>query len=134
MSVEQRKKPATASDARSFGFLVGGAFLVIALISWYRHKPAALWETFAILGGALALLGATVPVILIPVYRAWMGFALILSRITTPVFMGVVYFVVLTPIGALRRLFGANALVATKGADGYWVTVSKAGRSMERQF
>ena len=38
-----------------------------------------------------------------PVERAWMGLAGIISKVTTPIFMSVVYFVVLTPVGLLRR-------------------------------
>ena len=66
------------------------------------------------LGGALALAGLVVPRDLGPVERAWMGLAHPISKVTTPIFMGVMYFLVLTPIrgrcaGLRRQPAGASA-------------------------
>jgi hypothetical protein len=65
-----------------------------------------------------------------------MRFAHGLSKITTPIFMGVVYFVVLTPVGLLRRLLGRNSLVRPQGGT-FWVS-RPAGTArkgdLERQF
>ena len=58
------------------------------------------------LGIVLVLAGLVVPRLLGKVYAGWMGFALVLSKVTTPIFMGVIYFVVLTPTGFLMRMFG----------------------------
>jgi hypothetical protein len=66
-----------------------------------------------------------------------MGLAHAISRVTTPVFMGVVYFVVLTPVGLLRRAFGHNAIAAEAEGDSYWVSRNTEGvqrTGMERQF
>ncbi|MEO8194714.1 MAG: hypothetical protein ABI681_12760, partial [Gemmatimonadales bacterium] len=62
-----------------------------------------------------------------------------LSRVTTPIFMSIVYFVVLTPIGLLRRSFGSNPLVHDAVGGSYWKPRAKidpdaARRRMERQF
>ena len=46
-----------------------------------------------------------------PVERAWMGLAHAISKVTTPIVMGVMYLLVLTPVGLLRRRFGGNPLV-----------------------
>jgi hypothetical protein len=50
-----------------------------------------------------------------------MGFAHLLSKVTTPVFMGVVYFLVISPMGLIMRLFGRNPLVHRPAGDGYWL-------------
>lgn len=72
-----------------------------------------------------------------PVYRAWMGLAHLLSKVTTPIFMGIVYFLVLTPVGLALRLLGRRPLSRASGDHGYWIDRSQdtARRgSMERQF
>ena len=114
--------------------MVGGVFLLIGGISrWRGHDtaPFILWS----LGGALVLGGAIAPTLLGPVYRAWMGLALVLSKVTTPIFMGVVYFVVLAPVGLVRRLLGKNSLVRARG-DSFWVSRPEPGRrgDLNRQF
>jgi hypothetical protein len=66
-----------------------------------------------------------------------MGLALAISRVTTPVFMGIVYFVAITPTGLLMRLFGRNPLVRGTGTGSYFVDRSPgAGRhsDLKRQF
>jgi hypothetical protein len=63
-----------------------------------------------------------------------MGFAQALSRVTTPIFMGIVYFLVITPIAAIRRAVGGNPLRAHSGATG-WVDRQDTPRGdLTRQF
>jgi hypothetical protein len=71
-----------------------------------------------------------------PVHRAWMGLAHLLSRVTTPIFMSVVYFVVITPVGLLKRLFGRNPMKAALANGSYWVPreADAMRGDMERQF
>jgi hypothetical protein len=123
------------SEGRRFGLVVGAAFLLLgALARWRGHVVAStgLWA----IGGALVAGGLLIPGSLGPVYRAWMGLARALSRVTTPVFMGVIYFGVFTPFGIVRRLLGRNALVRPQGAS-FWVAREPAtGRrsNLQRQF
>ena len=124
----------TAAQGRKFGLTVGGAFLAIGLLLAWRHREAAR-NVMLGLGAAFSLAGLLVPTMLGPVERAWMGLAHLLSKVTTPIFMGVVYFVVLTPIAAALALFGKTPLKMKKSADGYWVTRDRGqGGDMARQF
>jgi hypothetical protein len=125
----------TVATLRRFGVVVGAAFLVFGGISrWRGHSvaPEVMWTV----GGALVVAGLLIPGQLGPVYRAWMGLAHALSKITTPIFMGLIYFVVFTPIGLVRRAFGANSLVRAKG-DSFWITrapgTARRG-DLKRQF
>jgi hypothetical protein len=64
-----------------------------------------------------------------------MAFALALSKITTPLFMGIVYYAVLTPTGVLRRLVAGNALRAARGKPSGWVSRRASPRGdLTRQF
>jgi len=125
----------TPAQGRKFGLTVGIAFLVLAsLVYFWRHK-----ETVgSVLGGVGALLvvaALVVPSHLGPVNRGWMGLARAISKVTTPVFMGIVFFFVMTPIGLLMRLVGRRPLVHRETDGGHWTAPASGGRSdIERQF
>jgi len=124
----------STAEGRKFGLTVGIAFLVISGILWWREHGTAMSVTGA-LGAALVLAGLLVPQHLGPVQRAWMGLAHAISKVTTPVFMAVLYFLVLLPAGVIMRLVGRHPLVHSAGAEGYWI--SRRGdrsSSMSRQF
>jgi len=115
---------------------VGAAFLVITAIMWWRGKHGAV-PYVGTLGGLLVLAGLVIPTALGPVNRAWMGLAHLLSKVTTPIFMGVVYFVVLTPISLGMRLAGKNPLIHQQRQSGFWfdrASERPEPNRMERQF
>jgi hypothetical protein len=126
----------TAEAGRKFGLTVGIAFLVIgALLAW-RHKPVRADVALAI-AGFLIVAALAAPTSLGPVERAWMGLARLISKVTTPIFMGVVYFLVITPLGLLRRVFAGSSMRRNAGETSYWVAHKPAAdrrESMERQF
>ena len=125
----------SASEGRKFGLTVGIAFLALAaVLQFWRHKEIAAAVAGA-LGALLVLAALVAPTRLGPVERAWMSLAKLISKVTTPVFMGVVFFVVITPIGLLMRLFGRKALVHREEQGGFWMAPASGGRSdLERQF
>ena len=125
----------TPAEGRKFAFPVGIAFLVLSgVVLWRQHLMFVY--LFASLGGLLLVAGALIPSKLGPVYRGWMRFALILSRITTPIFMGIVFFLVITPIGLIMRFLGRNP-VRREEIDGpFWVNRAPDQRrsDISRQF
>lgn len=126
----------SAAEGRKFGLTVGGAFLVLAALIWWRGRHPGAVPVFGVLGGLLAAAGLLVPTLLGPVNRAWMGLAHLMSKVTTPIFMGVVYFVVITPIGLGMRLFGRRPMVHREANGGFWAehTGSPEPSQMTRQF
>lgn len=109
----------TPAEGRKFGLLVGGAFLVLAAIFW-RGSHSTLAGIAAVLGGGLVVGGVIAPGRLGPVYRGWMAFALVISKVTTPVFMGIIFFLVITPAGLLARLVGHRPLTRGRDSGTYW--------------
>jgi Saxitoxin biosynthesis operon protein SxtJ len=123
----------TPREGRKFAFTLAAAFGVFAGITWWRGghtAPTVLGSIAAV----FALAGLAVPAHLGPVQRAWMGLAHAISKVTTPIFMGVVYFLVITPVGLLRRTLGGNPLRAHHGETG-WVDRKESPRGdLTRQF
>ena len=136
-SAERGAQTPTWREERRFGLLVGGAFGALALVSAMRHHSSL---RIFLLGGIAVLLiafGAALPRLLVLPYRGWMGLAHALSKVTTPILLAVVYFVVVTPIGIVRRALngGRSPMIAPRGAETYWVRRNPEQRtSMERQF
>ena len=126
----------TAREGRKFGLTVGGVFLSLALVGWWRGRPITV-GVLGTVGAALFLAGAAFPTHLGPIQRGWMALAHALSKVTTPIVMGIVYYLVFTPAGVVLRLFGKNALVRPEGDSGFWIarpSAAETSRSMERQF
>ena len=125
----------TAAQGRRFGLTVGSAFLVFAAIAWWRGHPTAT-TVLLTLGGVLSIAGLLIPTHLGPVERGWMQLAHLISKVTTPIVMGVMYLLVLTPVGLLRRLFGGNPMEHQLTGASYWKS-RPAGRrvgDITRQF
>ncbi len=124
----------SAKEGRKFGFTLGTAFLVFGGIAWWRDHEAislVLWT----IAGSLLLAGLFFPARLDPVQRGWMGVAHAISKVTTPLFMGIMYFVVFALMGSVMRLFGHNSLTTHHGSDSAWVPRAAGHRSdLERQF
>jgi hypothetical protein len=126
----------SAAEGKKFATTVGAAFILFSLVSWARgHRTVA--EALGCVGIALALAGLCIPTRLTPVWRAWMGAARAISTVTTPVAMGLIYFIGFVPIGLARRIAGRNSLIHRPGADGYWIrrdAKSMGQGDLERQF
>jgi hypothetical protein len=124
----------TPAEGRKFAFTVGAAFFVLAALTWWRDRELPML-VFGSLAAVLLVAGALIPGRLGPVYRAWMGLAHAISKVTTPIFMGIVYFVVLTPIGLAMRLVGRRPMVHKEHDGGFWRAAPSGGRAdLERQF
>ena len=97
------KKSTPTKQLRQFGLLVGGIFGVIGL--WpmvWRHQPMRSWAL--VLAVALIVPGLVAPRILSPVHRAWMKLGEGLAWVNTRIILGLVFYLVVTPLGLLMRL------------------------------
>jgi hypothetical protein len=116
-----------AKGLREFAFVTGGIVAVLfgLLLPWLFEAGLPIWPwiVFAVLGAW----GLALPVTLRPVYRVWMRFGLLMSRITTPLILGLVFFVIVTPVGLVRRMFGSDPMRRDlDGADTYRIPSKKA--------
>ncbi|HEY4131318.1 MAG TPA: SxtJ family membrane protein [Gemmatimonadaceae bacterium] len=107
-------------QGRRFAWTLALGFAAIGIVAVWRHRHP-LTELLTAIAVAAFLAGIFVPTHLGPVERAWLAFGHALSRITTPVFLGVVYFGIVTPMGWVRRRIGRDPIQRDAEASSYWV-------------
>lgn len=97
------------SEDRRFGWIVGGVFAVLGGLLLWKHRTVAA-GVFLAPGVALLLLAAAAPALLAGPHRAWLAFARVLGRVNSAVFLFLVFFLVLAPLGLFLRLIGRDEL------------------------
>ena len=119
---------------RSFGFLFFIVFLAISLWPLISQEDLRLWAL--ILSLIFLILGILNSNILTPLNKLWIKFGILLGNIVSPVVMGVVFFIVVTPIGLIMRLLGKDLLRVNKNesTSTYWIDREKKTDTMKRQF
>jgi hypothetical protein len=95
---------------RDFGLLIGGliAFIFGLLIPLLRHHPIH-WLPWLI-GGVMVGLALVAPRFLNPIYHGWMSFGLIMHKIQTPLILGIVFYLIMLPMGMIKRLLGDDPM------------------------
>ena len=124
-------------DLRKFGLMVGGVFTLLGVIVLLRHKvhyPYFLWP-----GVVLVAFGAIFPRALKYIYLAWMSVGFVLGFVISHLILGLFFFLVITPIGLLARLFGKDflSLKLDRAAKSYWIPRDKKAKTpteYEQQF
>ena len=119
----------TTRDGRRFAFSVGIVLLLIAGIAAHKdHRSIGI--VLATLAALLITGGAVMPARLGPIHRAWMRMALLISKVTTPVILSILWFLVITPFSLLARSLRRHSITATG-----WIRREAAGRSdLRRHF
>lgn len=111
----------TTTELRKFGLTIGIFLLFSAGFLFWKQRPS--FPYFAYVGVGFALLGLVVPIVLKPIYKAWMSFAVVMGFVMTRVILTVLYFGMFTPIALLTKLLGKDLLDERwdKNATTYWV-------------
>ena len=124
----------TQSSNRSFGILFFVVFLIISL--WPLKDGNTLNFYFLVASIIFLILGVFNSRLLSPLNKAWIKFGEILGLIIAPIVMGIVYFIILTPVSLIVRFFGKDllGLKFLKGKETYWIKRNKKLTSMDKQF
>ncbi|MEH6585160.1 MAG: SxtJ family membrane protein [Halioglobus sp.] len=104
--IEELDQKGYRNFALSFGAIVATLFGVI--FPWILAASFPVWPW--LLWSILAFWGLLAPMTLRLFYRAWMKFGLLLSKVTTPLVLGIVYYAVITPTGLIASLFRSDPL------------------------
>lgn len=129
---EIRNIESTPKKLRNFGITMGICLGLLGALLLWRGKHT--YPYFFALAALFAVLGLSVPRALKHVYKAWMSLAVVLSWVMTRVLLSVIFYVGVTPIGVIGRLFGKDflSLDMDAGAETYWIDREDAGRGKER--
>ena len=119
---------------KGFGLLFFVVFLIIGL--WPIINGDSPRIIFFIIGLIFLILGLVNSKILTPLNKAWVKFGELLGKIIAPIVMAGVYFIVLTPISIIVRLFGKDLLKVkfSNKSKSYWIKRDKDLGSMDKQF
>ena len=122
------------SSNKSFGLLFFVVFLIIGL--WPLKNGESLNYYFIIASVVFLILGLLNSKLLSPLNKSWIKLGEILGIIIAPIVMALVYFVILTPISIIVRVFGKDllGLKSFKEKDTYWIKRKKILGSMKKQF
>ena len=122
------------SSNRNFGLVFFIVFLIVALWPLKYEGDIRLWSL--ILSIIFIILGILNSKLLTPLNKLWFKFGILLGSIVSPIIMGIVYFLVVTPTGIIMRLLGKNLLhmKKIKSASTYWTKREKQHSTMKKQF
>ena len=124
---------------RAFGLVFAGFFTIVGGVKlWAGHSMAWSGAWFAA-AAAMLLVALVVPRILRPLNILWFRFGLLLHRVVSPLVMGLMFYVAVTPVGLIMRLLGKRPLnlAFEPAAESYWIERRPPGpppASMTNQF
>ena len=125
-------KPKLGSN-RSFGVVFFVVFFIISLWPLLNSGEIRIWSL--ILSIFFLILGLINSKILTPLNKLWFKFGIFLGNIISPIIMGLIYFIVVTPIALLLKVFGKDVIGLKRNkSNTYWKTKEKYNTSMKNQF
>ena len=135
--LQQRDEAVKTSSNRSFGLVFAGFFTVLAALGfWHGSSRWPIWLILACVTLAVAL---TIPRLLAPFNFVWAKLGLVLHSIVSPIFLTILFYGCIAPIGFLMRLSGKDPLRLKyePAAETYWITRTPPGpppESFSNQF
>ena len=121
------------SSNRSFGIVFFIVFLLIALYPLLKDNDLRIWSL--LISFIFLALGLINSKILTPLNRLWFKFGLLLGKFISPLIMGIIFFIVVTPIGIIMRLLKKDLLnLKYNKKETYWIDKSGPKSKMKNQF
>ena len=118
---------------KSFGIVFFLFFLIIALWPLMNDGEIRIWSI--ILALLFLILGLINSKILTPLHRLWIKLGYFLGYFVSPIIMGMIFFLIISPVGIIMRLFGKDTLMKKYSKKStYWIQREKKINSMKKQF
>ena len=129
--------PVKSSSDRSFGIVFTVFFAIVGLLPLLHAHGIRLWALT--LSAVFLLLALLIPSVLAPLNRFWTKFGMLLHHIVSPIALGILFFLVVTPIGLIMRALGKDPLRLRfdRSAASYWIERTPPGPdadSLKNQF
>jgi predicted membrane protein len=126
------KKDIKLPSNRNFGIVFFIVFLLIALWPLLNENEFRLWSL--LFSFIFLLLGVINSKFLTPLNKIWFRFGIFLGNFISPIVMGLVFFLVVTPTGLIMKLFRKDILRLKKNKITYWINKDRDDSSMKNQF
>ena len=127
--MDQSKK----SSNRSFGVVFFIVFLIVSLYPILNHGEIRLWALM--ISFIFLFLGLINSKFLSPLNNLWFRFGIFLGKIISPIIMGIIFYLVVTPIGLLMRILGKDLLkLKFNNEKSYWIEKNDPKSKMKNQF
>ena len=121
------------SSNRSFGIVFFIVFLLIAFYPLINQGEIRIWSVLISL--LFLILGIINSKILTPLNKIWFKFGIFLGKIISPVVMGIIFFLVVTPIAFLMRMLKKDLLnLKFNKNSSYWIEKTDPKSTMKNQF
>ena len=121
------------SSNKSFGIVFFLVFFLIATYPLFYGNDLRLWSLFV--SFIFLILGLMNSKILSPLNRIWFKFGIILGKVFSPIVMGIIFFLVVTPIALIMRILRKDILnLKFNENDTYWIDKKGPKSSMKNQF
>ena len=118
---------------RSFGIVFFVVFLLIGLYPLINADGIRVWSI--IISLVFLILGLTNSKILNPLNKLLFKFGILLGKIISPLVMGIIFFLVVTPIGILMKLLKKDLLnLKFNNKETYWIEKNEPKSKMKNQF
>ena len=118
---------------RNFGIVFFIVFLIIALWPLLKQNEIRIWSL--IISFIFFILGLINSKLLTPFNKLWFKFGIFLGNIISPIVMGIVFFLVVTPTGLIMRFLRKDILkLKNNSKDSYWIDKDNTKSSMRNQF
>ena len=128
-----KQKEIKISSNKSFGLVFFVIFIIIALWPLLNDGNIRIWSI--IVSIIFLLLGLINSQILTPLNKIWFKFGIFLGKIISPIIMGIIFFLVVTPIGLIMRLIGKDVLnLKYSDCKSYWIEKTDPKSKMKNQF
>ena len=121
------------SSNKSFGIVFFIVFILISLYPLLNGQEIRLWAL--IISAVFLILGLLKSKLLTPLNKLWFRFGIFLGKIISPIIMGFIFFLVVTPIGLIMRLLGKDVLNLKYNKErSYWIEKDGPKSKMKNQF
>ena len=131
LGLEKNSEVTSASD-RSFGVMFGFIFIIVALIIRLRDDSKNIQLLSLALSFLTFVISFTRPRLLKTPNKLWMKFSLLLARFVSPIVLGVLFYLLISPLALVLRLFGRDELrLKTKEVSTNWQSRQIKGYSLD---
>lgn len=111
-------------DGQNFGFVMAGFLTLVTCIYWWRQET--LYIPILVISALFLVVAVCAPRIFLPIRKLWVKFGLILSKITNPVFLFILFLIAFVPIGWLLKLFRYDPLcLGDASQETFWIKREK---------